>query len=160
MTLNVSPPKTVAPKGQLIPTLITLIIFLGVMAGIVFTVNLVGWTNKVDVANYPASNNAELTDKGKKFVQSSYLSSKGEVSHDYYKVMSTSDSCEAVLSFYKTEAVSKSYKFKSEGRILGSDTLGASFVRDRKNLTVNCTPPNDGYLKNVITNGIIILVGD
>jgi hypothetical protein len=160
MKVDLSQKKTATPKGQLKTTLITLVIFLGVMAGIVYAVNLLGWTSKVDVANYPASANAALTDKGKNFVQSRYLSGKGEVSSDYYKVVSTSDSCEAVLTFYKTEAVSKGYNFKSEGRVLGTDTLAASFVRDRKNLTVNCTPPNDSYLKNVTTNGIIIMVGD
>jgi F420-0:gamma-glutamyl ligase-like protein len=160
MTLNLSRKKPVTPKGQLITIMLTLVIFLGVMAGVVFTVNFFGWNSKVDVANYPASVTAELTDKGKKFVQTSYLSNKREVSGDYYKVLSTSDSCQAVLTFYKTEAVSKGYKFTSEGRLLGTDTLGASFVRDRKNLTINCAPLTEGYLKNVTTNGIIILVGD
>jgi hypothetical protein len=132
-----------------------------VLAGVAFSmlINFFEVDNKVDLANYPASEKASLTDKGTSFIEDKYTSDKPN--SDYYKVRLTADSCQSVLQYYRTEAAKNGWTMQKQGDAEVANGQVDSYRKDSKGLFVYCMPGSEQLVQNSGgKNAIIILTSD
>lgn len=134
-------------------------IFLGVIiaTGVVITllITVFDIDNKVDVPPYPGSEKGTLTAKGLSFIESKYTSDKP--TSDYYKVRLTTDSCENVLNYYRTEAIRQGWTAETQNKTSGAKIVGDSYSKNAKGLAVYCAAPSEQLLQNDGGKNSIIL---
>lgn len=142
--------------------LIILLALVGlVIIGVAFSmiINFFEVDNKVDLANYPSSEKANLTAKGTSFIEDKYTSDKP--SSDYYKVRLTADSCQMVLQYYRTEATKNGWSIQKQGESEGANGQVDSYRKSSKGLFVYCMPGSEQLVQNAGSrNSIIILTSD
>lgn len=151
------PPKQ--PSQSRKDALLILLALAGlVIAGIIFSrlVSSLELDNKVDVPNYPGSEKASLTAKGTRFIEDKYTSDKP--SSDYYKVRLTSDSCNTVLGYYRTEAVKSGWSIDKQDGSDGPDVPVDSYSKSAKGLFVYCIAGSEQLAQDAGSRNIIILL--
>ncbi len=134
-------------------------IFLGVIVvlGLAITILIVFFDidSKVDVPNYPGSEKASLTAKGTSFVESKYTSDKP--TKDYYKIGLTSDSCETVLRYYRTEAGKSGWGIEKQNGSAGTNVVVDSYRKSAKGLFVYCAPGSEQLVQNAGSKNTVII---